>query len=364
MPTPAPAAVDLWPNYAYPHLSYQIHFVYQVSRDKVHLVRFVRLLSSRQLRFLSLAVAALLVSDAAAAYQVGVRAKRPPAFRKGGRFLEALGDQPGVPSAPGNTTTTSTAVAPATDSTSASSAQTPTTRPRTASADASLSSASRPTGGGSNASSKGPLPATGTYTWAASGTESASGFGSRDFPPTMTMVAHKDAGLRPEEIVLDSTYSSNHSEREILGVESDGIYFDFEAGQVRFGPSAQTNQGDYRPPMLQVPFPLAAGVVRTGTSKALASDGSTQRTENWTVKVIDQEMIQAAGVSVLTWKITIDRHGSGSNQQVDRSRVLWYYPARHLWVKYTEKMHGQQNYGITFTYDENLTATLHSFTAS
>jgi hypothetical protein len=177
----------------------------------------------------------------------------------------------------------------------------------------------------------------------------------------MTMVAHKDPGLKPEEIVLDSTYSSNHTEREIIGVENDGIYFDFEAGQVRFGPSAQTNQGDYKPPMLQVPFPPAAGVVRTGTTNALASDGSTERTENWTVKVIDEETILAAGASVLTWKITVDRHGSGGNQKVDRSRTLWYDPARHLWVKYTEKMHGEQSYGVTFTYDEDVTATLQSF---
>ena len=197
-----------------------------------------------------------------------------------------------------------------------------------------------------------------------SGTESASGFGSRDFPATMTMRAHRDdPGLTPQEVVLDSTYSSNHTEREIIGVQNDGIYFDFEGGQVRFGPSAQTNQGDYKPPMLQVPFPLAAGILRTGTTHAIASDGSVERTENWTVKVIDQEIVQVAGGSVLTWKITVDRHGSGGSQKVDRSRTLWYDPARKLWVKYSEKMHGQQNYGITFTYDENVTATLQSFAA-
>jgi hypothetical protein len=116
--------------------------------------------------------------------------------------------------------------------------------------------------------------------------------------------------------------------------------------------------------MLQVPLPLAAGVARTGTTQVLASDGSIERTENWTVKVIGQETIQVAGAPVITWKITVDRHGSGGNQQVDRSRVLWYDPARHLWVKYTEKMHGQQSYGITFTYDEDVTATLQSFASA
>ncbi|MBV9253084.1 MAG: hypothetical protein JO054_02535, partial [Actinobacteria bacterium] len=54
----------------------------------------------------------------------------------------------------------------------------------------------------------------------------------------------------------------------------------------------------------------------------------------------------------------------GSSQSVTRSRTYWFDPARHLWVKYTEKMHGQQSFGgITFTYDDNLTATLRSFTA-
>jgi len=317
------------------------------------------LLSSRQLRFLAVTVVALLACDAAAAYQVGVRARRPPSFRRGGRFLEAAGAQPEVAAVPGDSTTTMSVPATSSDPT-AGPGRTTTTRARVAGVAAPAPGAPSPASRGIPGA--GGL-ASGTYTWNVSGTEAASGFGSRPFPDTMTMVAHRDPGLKPEEVVLDSTYSSNHSEREIVAVESDGIFFDFEGGQVRFGPSAQTNQGDYQPPMLQVPFPLAPGVVRTGTTKAVASDGSTQRTEDWTVKVIDQETIQAAGSSVLTWKITIDRHGSGSNQQVDRSRVLWYDPARHLWVKYIEKMHGQQSYGITFTYDENLTATLRSFAA-
>ena len=323
-------------------------------------MRFVRLLSSRRLRFLAVTVVAVVVCDAAAAYQVGVRARRPPSFRRGGRFLEAAGAQPEAAVVPDDSPTTTSAATTTSDPT-APPGRTTTTRARVARVTAAAPGAPAPAGGGVPGAGG---PASGTYTWDVSGTEAASGFGSRPFPDTMMMVAHRDPGLKPEEVVLDSTYSSNHSEREIVAVESDGIFFDFEGGQVRFGPSAQTNQGDYQPPMLQVPFPLAAGVVRTGTTKAVASDGSTQRTENWTVKVIDQEMIQAAGVSALTWKITIDRHGSGSNQQVDRSRVLWYDPARHLWIKYTERMHGQQDYGITFTYDENLTATLHSFTPS
>jgi hypothetical protein len=215
-------------------------------------VGYVRLLSSRRMRFLGVAVAGLLVFDAAAAYQVGVRARRPPSFRKGGRFLEAGGGRPQEPVTEGDaTTTTSTAGA---ESSSSTGGRTTTTRSKTAAASAALASSSSRTGAPASSSAAGStLPANGTYTWNVSGTEAASGFGSRSFPPTMTMVAHRDPGLKPEEVVLDSTYSSNHTEREIVAVESTGIYFDFEGGQVRFGPSAQTNQGDYNPPLLQVP---------------------------------------------------------------------------------------------------------------
>ncbi|MBV8303882.1 MAG: hypothetical protein JOZ04_06705 [Acidimicrobiia bacterium] len=326
-------------------------------------MKIARLLSSRTFRFLAVGVTFLLLADAAAAYQVGVREKRPPSFRRGGRFVEA-GPGPAGVDAPGDTTTTTAAVAASDFGTAASSTSATTgrrssstaTRGPTTTATAALAAAGSPVPG------NGP-PATGTYTWATSGTESVSGFGSRSFPPTMTMVAHRDPGLAPDETVLDTTYSSNHTEREILGIQNDGIYFDYEAGQVRFGPMAQSNQGDYKPPMLQVPFPLAAGVVRTGTTQVLASDGSVERTEHWTVRVIDQETIEIAGRPVLTWKVTVDRQGQGSNQSVTRSRTLWFYPPGHLWVKYTEQMHGEQNYGITFTYDENVTATLESFVA-
>ena len=80
-------------------------------------MRFVRLLSSRKLRFLAVTVVALLACDAAAAYQVGVRAKRPPSFRRGGRFVEASGDGSHAPTAgPSDTTTTTALSGPGTDS--------------------------------------------------------------------------------------------------------------------------------------------------------------------------------------------------------------------------------------------------------
>jgi hypothetical protein len=320
---------------------------------------------SRQKRFLAVASVTLLVFDAGAAYQVGVRARRAPSFRRGGRFLSAAGAEPGASPAPalGDGATTTTALPVVTAGSPLATNATSSTRTRSSSVPAAASAPAPGTTSRGPATAGTRLPATGTYTWDVSGTEAASGFGSRSFPDTMKMVAHRDPGLGAHEVVLDSTYSSNHSEREIIGVENNGIFFDFEGGQVRFGPSAQTNQGDYKPPMLQVPFPLAGGVVRTGTTTVVASDGSTQRVENWTVKILGQETIHAAGGPVSTWKISVDRKGSGGNQKVDRSRTLWFDPVRQLWVKYTETMHGEQSYGVTFTYDENLTATLRSFAA-
>jgi hypothetical protein len=182
----------------------------------------------------------------------------------------------------------------------------------------------------------------------------------------MTMVAHSGNGLGPSQLVLDLTYSVDHTEREILDRIAPGLAFDFEGGQVRFGGVAQTNQGDYRPPMVQVPTRLAPGQTVAGTSQVIASDGSTERTEDWTVHVVDQETVTAVGQAVPTWKVTIDRSSRpGSSQKITRSRTYWYDPARALWVKYTEREHGEQPYGpFTFTYDDDVTATMSSFQPS
>jgi len=314
--------------------------------------------SERRLRA---AVALLLVLSALAWYQVGVRSRRPASFRRGGAFVATRrvpGGTPSLASGPFGQLDPTTTVTPPAAKVLAS-----TTARRLAS---STSSSSTSSSSSSTSTAPGPtsaLPRLGTYLWDVNGTEGATGFGSRAFPDTMTMVAHGggDAG----EVVLDIAYSSNHSEREILGFRDNGVFFDFEAGQVRFGPSAQTNQGDYVPPMLQVPLAPAAGQVVKGATQVKAADGSVQRIEDWTVRVLGQETVVIAGQPVPTWKVTLDRQSRpGSSQSVTRSRTYWFDPARHLWVKYTEKMHGQQSFGgITFTYDDNLTATLRSFTA-
>src|SRR5436305_8481328 len=133
----------------------------------MHLVRFVRLLSSRQLRFLAVTVVALLVCDAAAAYQVGVRATRPPSFRRGGRFLEAAGAKPEAAVVPGDSPTTTSAPATTSDP-PAPPDRTATTRARAAGVTATAPGAPAPARAGAPGAAG---PASGTYTWDVSGTE-------------------------------------------------------------------------------------------------------------------------------------------------------------------------------------------------
>jgi hypothetical protein len=323
--------------------------------------------SSRLLSSLSLAVVLLLVGDGLAVYQLAVRNQRPPSFRRGGEFRRASALPPTPATLPSTTVT-----APGTSGPS------PTTTAPAAAADPGPGRAGRPTsyapaapvtGRAAAPSAPGagrsPTPALGTYVWTVHGTEGATGFGSRSFPERMTMVAHRD-GADARAVTLDLTFSSDHSEREVVGFRDDGVGFDFEGGQVRFGPMAQTNQGDYRPPLVQIPFPLAVGTTRKGTSQALDDGGGAQRTEDWKATVVGQETITVAGTPTPTWRVDVHRASRpGSGQQVERSRTYWWDPARSLWVRVTEQMHGQQHYGgITFTYDARYTAELASFTPS
>ena len=206
------------------------------------------------------------------------------------------------------------------------------------------------------------VPAAGTYRWAVTGSESATAFGSRPLPPQMTMVVH-GGGLGPRHMVADLAYSPDHTEREILEFRDDGIYMSFEGGEIRFGLGSQTNQGDYSPPMLQVPLPASPGVVRTGSSE-VRDGGGVQRVEDWTVRVVGEETLTIGGASVRTTRVTVDRQSRpGSAQRVTRSRTYWFDPGRQLWVKYTERVHGEQGIGVlSFSYDAELSATLSSFT--
>jgi hypothetical protein len=297
-------------------------------------------------RFLAAPVALLLALDAAAVAHISAPV-RPPSFRRGGAFAVAgTGGRPfpysplvapdaaTVTTVPATTTSSLAVVAPK----PRASIATTTTTTRAPGATAPRQAEARP-----------PL---GTYTYAVTGWESATGFGKRDYPAAATMDVHTSPDAGADELVYDLVLSSQHSEREIVAFRTDGVSFTFEGGSVTFGPATQTSQADYRPPMLQVPRPLAAGVKRTGTTNAVASDGSTSRVEDWTVTVVGQEGPD--------WVVDLSRQSRpGSSESVTRNRRYWVDPARALWIKWHETMHAERPmFGFTFTYDTDYTAVL------
>lgn len=323
-------------------------------------------------RLLVAAVALLALLDALGAYQVGVRDRQPPSFRRGGSFVTSS-----PPTATVEATAKGTAKATATTTT----APPPTAATVDAAPDPATGATSStdppgvtPTTGApvpddptpttvATATAKGlAAPTLGTYIWDVTGTESATAFGSRSFPPTMTMVAHTGAGLAANEYELDLTYSADHQEREIIGIEPNGLAFDFEAGQVRFGSTAQTNQAEYSPPMLQIPWPLRTGEVVTGSSKGLAGNGSVERVEDYRITVIGRQVLTVEGKPVNTWEVQVNRQSEpGASQATTRSTIFWFDPGRDLWVKFVEQEDGSQSVaGFAFTYHEQLTALLAS----
>ncbi|HEV7534435.1 MAG TPA: hypothetical protein VGP90_02300, partial [Acidimicrobiia bacterium] len=227
-----------------------------------------------------------------------------------------------------------------------------------------------PTGPASPAPAPGPTggigkPAVGTYTWSIDGTEAASFVGSRKFPDKMTMVVHGGAGLKPDQLVFDLTYSDKHAEREIVGFRNDGVYFDFEGGSVTFGPRTETSQADYVPPILEIPASPQPGLSRSGVTQAKGADGNVSRTEDWKATVVGQEAVPVGGTTVNAWKVQVDRKiRPGTADQGYRNRTMWWDPARNLWVKFVEVFHGERHIGVgSFTYDSNVTAVLAGFTA-
>jgi hypothetical protein len=207
------------------------------------------------------------------------------------------------------------------------------------------------------------LPAAATYAYAVTGSERATGFGSREYPPTMTVDVHASPDLDASEVVADLEFSENHQEREILQRTPDGLAFAFEGGSITFGPGTQTSEADYGPPMVQVPATLTPGFTASGTSTATNSDGSISRVEDWTVTVVGQDTVDVGGTPVDTWVIDLHRASrTGSSDQVDRRRRYWYDPARALWVRWHEVFHGARDFtAFTFTYDTDYTATLSAF---
>jgi hypothetical protein len=297
-------------------------------------------------------VAALLLADAGAWYQVEVRSQRAPSFDRGGDFATATHRA----RASTTTTTASTASAP---SITAPSATAPSAPPANAYAPAAITAVSA--GGPAR---PGVLPAPGTYQWHVDGSERATGFGSRAYPATMTMVAHPGQGTDAGQVVLDVNYSADHQERLIVADQNGSLAATYEAGQVRFGPMAQANSGTYEPAMTYIPADLTPGVVSRGTSEVHDTDGKVERIEDWTLTVGPRSTIPVLGTPTQVWEVVLERTSRpGSSQDVHRVRRQWWDPSRKSVVRYRDTMHGQQSYGgVTFTFDSDLTADLASYT--
>jgi hypothetical protein len=312
----------------------------------------------RHLRAVGALTALVLLSGVAAAYQLGVRGHRTPSFREGGDFLTSkhfpTPGEDGVPYPYGDASATT---APGSSTTSAGPSS-PTTSGRGARpvAPATTASPATPT---STATPTAPVrPALGTYSYALSGTEGATGFGSRAYPATGTVVVHADPSVRADELVHDVRLSDQHEEREIVRYSASGLAFSFEGGSITFGPGTQTSQATYAPLMVQIPFPLRTGAQASGTSAAL-SGSKTERVERWTAKVVGQQPLTVLGQPHATWVVDVQRTTtSGGAEHVDRYRRYWYDPALGVWVKWTERFHGSRNMLVDFTYDTTYTATL------
>lgn len=319
-------------------------------------------------------VAMVLAGGVAAAYQLEVRAGRPPSFAQGGEFLEALpaAGRDGRPYPYGDTSSSTTGAAPTT-------AAAPSTTPGSgggppgstgraigpSSTEAPVPAESGPPASASPAMPRAtaPVPATGVYTYAVAGHEAASGFGSRGFPASATVVVHGDPSIPTGSLVHDLHLSDQHEEREIVAYGADGAAFLYEAGSVTFGPGTQTSQGGYEPPMVQIPWPLADGASVSGTSAAKDGNGNVSRTEQWTTTVVGREVLDVLGAPHETWVVDSQRNTTGGGSEtVDRHRRYWYDPQLGTWVQWTERFHGERAMFVTFTYDSEYTATLTAFT--
>ena len=306
-------------------------------------------------------VVVVLLAGLAGAYQVGVRANRAPTFDEGGAFLAATdlpraGDE-GRPYPYGDAWATTATSATLPSSTAPPSSTTPAARP-SASVVPTVTTQPSP-----DVRSRPRPPATGTYTYAVSGTEAATGFGSRTYPERATVVVHHGDRTRDDELVLDLRLSGQHEEREILRYSPSGVAFAFEGGSVTFGPGTQTSQASYDPLMVQIPFPLAVGASAKGASSARDASGNVARVETWTSKVVREETITVLGRARTVWVVDVQRNtGSGATEQVDRYRRYWYDPALGTWVKWSERFHGARRMVLDFTYDTTYTATLVGFT--
>lgn len=301
-------------------------------------------------------MAVLLVLDGVAL--VRLRAARPPEFHRGGVFRGGH-QEAASPEFPAGPPTTSTPTTGRTD-------PAPTT---VAAAAAAPSQPPRPTTPPSTPSPEQAHlrpPALGVYTYDVEGVESASVFGSRRLGPTMTLVAHREPGGAPDQVVLDQEFSQEHEEREIARYGPDGVAVTFEGGSITFGGFTGTSEVDYEPPMTTVPFPLTPGALRSGASVGREKDGSVARVEEWRTSVLRWEKV-ALGAEVFdTAVVRFERHTrDGVSERVDQTVTYWFDPVRGLAVRWQDDVRGERREGaMTLRYDARYEALLSSFRPS
>lgn len=292
---------------------------------------------------LSVLVAALLAGNGLALGQSS-RSRRPPQFSTGGDFSVAAPS----PEQPVEATTTTAAPGPP-PSASTTTAR-PSARPREAT--------TAPT---SPAAPIGPPspPAPGTYTFSLNGTESASIVGSRSFPSRMTLVVHSASGLGADAAVFDYTYSSQHEEREVATYRPDGVFLTHEGGSITFGLVTETSDVAYDNPLGHVPFPLAVGTARSGTSTGRNPGGEVERVDDWRVSITGRDTVTAAGRAVDAWVVAFERQSRPGDEVVRQRMTLWFDAGRGLAVRIEDEIHGERKSGlVTLTYDARYTATL------
>jgi hypothetical protein len=324
----------------------------------------------RFVRSVGALTALTLLGGSAAAYQLEVRADRPPSFDQGGEFLDALpvAGADGRPYPYGDATAAAAVASSTTQPVATTAAPVVTAGPAgptgttpAAPVDPAAGQGSTPAAPPATLGAAAPLPATGAYTYAVSGTEAASGFGSRAFPSQATLVVHADPSVPAGSLVHDLRLSDQHEERSIVAYGADGVSYTYEAGSVTFGPGTQTSQGSYEPPMVQIPWPLADGASVSGASAARDGSGNVTRTEAWTTTVVGREILDVLGTQRETWVVDIQRNADGA-EKVDRYRRYWYDPTLGIIVQWSERFHGERAMLVTFTFDSEYTATLTGFT--
>jgi hypothetical protein len=200
------------------------------------------------------------------------------------------------------------------------------------------------------------LPKLGVYTFSVAGNESATGGGTRALPPTMRLTAHR-TGAAADEVILDSQFSDQHTEREVVGFRTDRLSLRQEAMTVAFGIAGRSGTTTYTPALPRVLVPLTANATRIGASEARDGSGALLRTEDWKITTVAQ---RANG-----WEVLIERTSRpGAAESLRDTYRGWFDPTRGTWVKWERHLHTQRNNGVAFSYNLDYTATLASFTAA